>query len=600
MAVPLKPPNAGQEQAKDDAQERPFRDSQGEVGRRGFGNEGGEVNVPKKRGFIRSVLSAPKSVVGKSGSLSIGGVREIADRLRGRDKAEEELVPGSLSADEIEPIRRALSEIVGIRHVSVRPSARAIYARDCWPRSMLELEAGEQHHFPDVVVWPASTQQVAQIIRYARERKLAVIPHGAGSGMVAGLLPLRAGIALDLSRLNKITESNLPGRRVVVQAGVIGQRLEDHLNGIGATLGHFPSSIYCSSVGGWLATRSAGQFSAYYGKIEDMVLGLQVVTGAGEIIDTGTDRLPGPDLVQLLTGSEGILGVITSASLRIHPKPSARALRGARFKNVNEGLNAARELFRAGLRPYLLHLSDPLDSWLLSQRTKRAAGDETAGLELLRAALKENGLGYALAAPKLLNSTADLLPPRCLMVFSFEGESQARVEAQLRSAMDVIRDAGGVDLGERPARAWYRDRYSHPYKQSGIYSGGGWIDNMAVAATWDRVPQVHEAVRKAVSSEVLVLCRFSHAYLEGCSLQFSFIGSTRGPGGGRESYDRCWQQALFAALRAGATLSHHHGVGAHKTRYLPDELGVGGMRMLRSLKAVFDPDGIMNPGKLLL
>lgn len=545
------------------------------------------------------VVSASGNAVAPSGGdvTSSEPPRSASEAFRAESSGAD--YQSRLAPDELEPIRRDLAAITGVRHVSVRDSVRLLHSRDCWPRSLLDQRAGELRHPPDIVVWPGSTDEVARVVRYARERRLAITPFGAGSSVVAGTVPLRAGISLDLKRMRRLSRLDLAERRAVVQAGMMGQRLEDELNGRGATLGHFPSSIYCSTVGGWIAARGAGQFSSYYGKIEDMVLSLTAVAGTGEIVTSGPERVPGPDLVQLLTGSEGTLAVVTSATLRIHPIPTAKAVRAFRFRNVQEGLSAMRQLFRAGLRPHLLRLYDPLDSWIVGDNGHRTTPSGSSPLDTARSVLRENGIGYLLTAPGVLNRAADLLPPRCMLVLSFEGDAQARVEAQLQAARDVIRDVGGTDLGEGPALRWYRKRHSTSYKQSGVFAGGGWVDTMEVAGTWDRVQPIYDAVRRAVTNDAFVLCHFSHAYLEGCSLYFTFIGSARTVERGRAGYDRTWAVAIRAAMGAGATLSHHHGVGSHKARYLPDELGVGGMRALRALKASFDPDGILNPGKLL-
>lgn len=504
---------------------------------------------------------------------------------------------------ELEGIRRDIAQLVGPRHVSVHGNVRAIYGRDCWPRSLLWVRRGELRYKPDVVVWPGSTDEVARVVRYARENHLPITPYGAGSSVVAGAVPLRAGITLDTKRMRRLVSVDVGERRAVAQTGINGQRLEDGLQLAGATLGHFPSSIYCSTLGGWIAARGAGQFSSYYGKIEDMVLGLTAVAGTGEVLKVGPERVPGPDLLQLLVGSEGTLGVITDSTLRIHPKPTAKAVRGLHLRSVAAGVETMRQIFRAGLRPHLLRLYDPLDTVFAgggSGDSHDSSSKEAPGrLQALAHALRTRSLGYALSSPQLINRMIDLVPPRCLMVLSFEGEHQSKVEEELRAAMDIAREQGGSDLGEGPALRWYRKRHSTSYKQSGVFAGRAWADTMEVCATWDKVVRIFEAVRQAARHEAVVLCHWSHAYLEGCSLYFTFVGPAVTSERGEAGYERTWALAQRAALDAGATLSHHHGVGAARVRYLPDELGDSGMRLLRALKSSFDPDGILNPGKLV-
>ncbi len=499
---------------------------------------------------------------------------------------------------ELESLRRDLERISGIRNVALSAPTRALYGRDLYPKAQVWQRRGEVRYAPDVVVWPGTVDEVQRIVRYARARHLPLTPFGAGSSVVAGAMPLRAGITVDLKRMGRLLSVDLASRRAVVQAGMVGQRLEDELMRSYATLGHFPSSIYCSTVGGWVAARSAGQLSSHYGKIEDMLLGLTAVTGTGDELRVGPERSPGPDLLQLLCGSEGTLAVITDATLSIHPLPTARAMRGFRMRSVAAGVEALRLVFRAGLRPQVLRLYDPLDS--LSAGSERQGREERpprlVAQALGRAASKS--LGYALFSPALVNRALDLVPPRSLLVVSFEGDSRATCEEELHAAMDILRE-GGTDLGEGPARRWYLRRHSQSYKQSAVFAARAWVDTMEVAATWDRVLSVFEAVRRAVYREAMVLCHFSHAYLEGCSLYFTFIGPAPTVQKGEEDYDRAWRAGMQAAQEAGATLSHHHGVGATKARRLPDELGDAGMRLLRLVKRTFDPDGILNPGKLL-
>jgi alkyldihydroxyacetonephosphate synthase len=504
-----------------------------------------------------------------------------------------------MQASENEAIRRDLAKLVGERHVTTSQATAALYGRDCWPRGLLRERTFERPFHPDLVCWPGSTDEVARVVRYARRHLLPITPFGAGSSVVGGALPLRAGITLDLKRLRRTLAVDLPGRRARVQAGMVGSRLEEALGQQGATAGHFPQSITTSTVGGWIATRGAGQMSSYYGKIEDIVLGVTAVAGTGDVLRAGPERAPGPDLVQLLTGSEGSLAVITEATLAIQPKPAVSALRAFRLKHLESGVAAMRCILRAGLRPHVIRLYDPLDSVLAVEPANRRKSDVPAPLRAAIQALRARSLGYVLAAPSLFNRAADLVSPRCLLVVSFEGEHLVRVEEQLRECVDLVRDAGGVDLGDGPARRWYDRRWSLPYKQAAIFAGRAWTDTMEVAATWERLPRVIDAVKRAVWGEAFVITHLAHPYLEGGSAYFTFIGPATTVERGEASYDATWRAAQRAALDAGATLSHHHGVGAMKGRFLPDELGDAGMRLLRALKHSFDPDGILNPGKLV-
>lgn len=505
-----------------------------------------------------------------------------------------------MRASELETLRRDLGGIVGLRHVTQTAAHREPYARDLWAKTQMRVRAGEPLLPPDAVVWPATTDEVSRIVRYARERQIPITPYGGGTSTVGGAMSLRAGITLDLKRMHHVLLIDAGGRRVRAQAGVMGRRLEQSLNQAGLTLGHHPEGIQGATLGGWIATRSAGQCSSHYGQIEDMVRGLTAVTGTGEVVQVGPERVPGTDLVPVLCGSEGSLAIVTEATLSVHPKPTFRAMRGFQFKGLVAGARAMRAVMRAGLRPHVMRAHDPLESFLVgADETKASDEGVPAPLRPVLRGLRQRSVGVALAAPGLLNRTAELLPERSLLVLSFEGDSQAACDADLRAAVEILRESGGMDLGERPARRWYDHRFSGGFRQSGIFLGHGWIDTAAVATTWDRVIPVYESVLEAVHSDAFVLCRLGHAYLEGCSIEFTMIGSAQSLERGEAGYDAAWRALLRAASESGATIAHHHGIGPAKARHLTDELGDPGLRLLRALKASFDPDGILNPGKIL-
>ena len=517
--------------------------------------------------------------------------------------------PAPLSASSLPPLSALaqaaaaeLSELLPGR-VSTADEDRISYARDMWPKAILWIRQGRIPPPPDLVVWPGSEEEVQKVIQLARAHKLPVIPFGAGSGVCGGVCAVRGGISLDLKRLERVEA--VDGERFTVDAGagVVGEPLERRLNAQGYTLGHFPSSIYMSTLGGWLAARSAGQLSTRYGKIEDMVVSLRAVTGRGEIVQTPERPCSGPDLAELLLGSEGTLCTFTRARLRVHPRPQHQAFRAFRFRSVEAGVEAIRRVLRDGLRPAAVRLYDPFDTALVARKKPHAPEDVVPPSErgilrgdllpLLTRAVASRALGNA----RLFNRAADLFR-RCLLVLMFEGEARRSLQEE-GFARELCAAAGGADLGEEPARRWYATRYDVSYRMSPVVDGGMVADTFEVATTWDRVMEVYERVRAATAPLAFVMCHFSHAYVEGCSLYFSFAVASQGGDRALETrYDDLWKAALAAGLAAGATVSHHHGVGLLKSRALAEQLG-DARRMLQGLKRALDPDGIMNPGKLL-
>lgn len=476
---------------------------------------------------------------------------------------------------------------------------RLSYARDCWPLALLWMRQGKIPPPPDAVIWPGNDEEVAAAIEVARKRKIALIPYGAGSGVCGGTWALKGGVTLDLKRFDTIGEVDEQQRTVEVGAGVLGETLERRLNSRGWTLGHFPSSIATSTVGGWLAARSAGQFSSKYGKIEDMVLSARVVLGTGERLQTPERPFSGPDLLPLLVGSEGTLCAFTSAKLRVFPFPKGRVFHGFEFSSIDKGLEAIRLIFRDGLRPAVVRLYDPFDTAFVGKGAPSApatppslrSGFQRSVLPALMRQLTKQTLGRPVVMNQLQRAFS-----RSRLILMFEGDP-ARAEAEDRAATAICRQLEGDDLGEAPGRTWFKKRYDVSYRMSRLIESGTFADTMEIAAPWEHVHEVYERVHEAASRFAFVLCHFSHAYADGCSLYFSFVGSAPTEQEMESRYHELWRNALAAAVSAGGNVSHHHGIGVLKANALQDALGEG-RHALRALKQIFDPDGVMNPGKL--
>ena len=449
-------------------------------------------------------------------------------------------------------MRAEIEQIVGAAALDERE------VRDHWPLGLMEERDGVKR--PKVLVArPSGSEQVIAILRWAAANDVAVTPMGGGTGVCGALAPRAGELVLDMGGFDRILdldETNLVCR---CESGVNGLVLEKHLNERGLTLGHFPSSLPGTTVGGLLATRSSGQESSHYGNVEDIVLGLAVVLSDGTFATPrpGPRSAVGPALHQLWLGSEGALGVILGAELRVHRLPEAVVGRGYGFDGLASGLEAMRAVMQSGIRPLVMRLYDPEDA---------AFG------------------GY------------DLPADHCLLVVATAGLGEvARAEAEA-----VKRFAGDAkDLGEEPWLRWDSHRFSLSAERLKAFLDppGSYLDTIELAARWTALPKLHAQVKSAIAIGGLALCHFSHAYEQGCCAYFSFGGSADTEAGARAAYGRAWEGAMTAALGLGATISHHHGTGQARARWVADEMG-GWLRVWRAVKEGLDPTRTLNPRAL--
>ena len=511
-------------------------------------------------------------------------------------------------------ILRDLRSALPALRSSAEDADRVAYARDMWPRHHLRVRAGRPAEYkPEGIVWPTSPSELAQLVRWARAARVPLVPFGAGSGVCGGVLPQTNALVVDLKRMARIRSIDREAPLVEVEAGHMGVPLEQALQRAGFTLGHFPSSILCSTAGGWIATRSAGQCSGAYGKIEDMVASLECVTGAGDVVELRR-RCTGPDLVPLVVGSEGTLAIVTSARLRLHPAPAARGFGAWSFPTIAHGLGRDAHPLPDGTAPRRRPPLRPLrrDAGP-ARRRGRSGGARARPGEQDRQARHAPGRGGAalraiLKRPTMLNellhsgiAARALGGAMLVVVFEGAGESPRRdVEEARRLVEGPIR---GSWAGEAPAERWLEHRYAVSYRQAPVFANGAFVDTMEVAAPWSKIGSLYEAVRRALGDHVFVMAHFSHAYPDGCCIYFSFAGSAGGSDARWDAeseavYNRAWRAALRAAVDAGGTLAHHHGVGRSKAPRLADELGTG-IDVVRALMRSFDPDAILNPGNLI-
>lgn len=523
----------------------------------------------------------------------------------------------------------ALQRLLGDDAVSTASSHTEVYSRDMWPQTLIDRQFGKPNSYQaDVVVWPSSVREVSGVVRIAAEHHVPLIPYGGGSGVCGGVTPIWGGITIDMKRMQSVVSVDSENLIADVEAGINGERFERELNHRGLTLGHFPSSIYCSTVGGWLATRAAGQLSNKYGKIEDRTVGLTIVTGTGDIVETDSAFRSGigPNWTQAFLGSEGTLGVICSARLRVAPVATQRQFRGFHFSSVEQGTHAIRSLYQKGLCPAVVRLYDELDTALhkwggsdkdaplslptplpsalpsFQSPTPKEAGDRLRNWGKKWAnATKKQLSELVMGNPDSLQAIAEPLLRRipggkCLLIVGLEG-ANTRTQVESRLVFEELRRNGGSDLGEEPGEHWLKRRYSVSYKMSSTFRSGSFVDTMEVAATWDKLMHLYNDVRTAISRHAFTLAHFSHAYEEGCSIYFTFARNSGSHEEARAIYKQIWDDGLRATSLVGGTISHHHGVGLLKADYMRAEHRET-MDVFRKLKHSLDPKGILNPGKL--
>lgn len=501
-----------------------------------------------------------------------------------------------------------LLELLGERYVSVKEIDRITYARDCQFESTIHIRAKQVPFHPDIIAWPKGADAISQVIRLARRFRVPIIPYGGGSGVCGGTTPTKGGLIIDLKRNHALLELNKKDFFICVETGINGEQLERLLNRRGYTLGHFPSSIYCSTVGGWLAARSAGQCSSRYGKIEDMVLAIEVVTPTGDIVTTPyvRNRENQKDWTQLFLGTEGTLGVITKVWLQIHSLPETQLFRGIVFPSLASGMTAIRRIMQHDLKPSVLRLYDPLDTTLFFlDYDKTQTKSWIKGLKQkistpfspMINALKTAGLQSALRLPKWSNDLLSLVDNRVLLILGCEGLAPL-AELDLQSCLEIALDCEGEDVGEAIGRHWFKNRYAVSYKSSPIFREGAFLDTMEVATTWDNLDQLYTMVRRAIEPHALVMAHLSHAYPEGCSIYFTFVAYESTAPKSETLYHKIWQAGLSACQTAGGVISHHHGIGRLKVDFM-DGAWNEGIAFLRAFKRQWDPGYYLNPGKLI-
>jgi len=499
------------------------------------------------------------------------------------------------------PVLSSLRKLLGEEAVRTDRRARVEHAYGKSYRDLIRVRAGHIPNPPDAVVYPTDQGQVVALLAWAADRDVAVIPFGGGSTVLGGVEPPpdnRPTITLDLARLDRVLAVDPVSRTARIQAGATGPEVEAQLNAQGFTLGHFPQSFEFSTLGGWIATRSAGQNSIGYGKIEDMTQAVRVVTPAGIIETKDTPATAaGPSLLQLLVGSEGIYGVITEATMRIHPLPAVQDYRGILFHSLEDGVAAFRDLMQSPqLRPAIVRLSDAPETTAYAVMSHKHHGLRRLADSLIGWYLKMRGY--------------DLTTGSTLMLLGFDGDA-GWTARQWDLALEICGDHRGLSLGRAVGRSWMRERYAQPYLRDTLLGHAVLVDTLETATTWSNLMRLYEAMVSAMKGAIAatdggpgyVMTHISHAYEHGASLYSTFLGRQVGdpdPLVKQAQWQAVKQATTEAILAAGGTLTHHHGIGRDHAPWLEEEVGQVGVKVLRTLKQTLDPTGIMNPGILLL
>ena len=534
----------------------------------GWGREGESYSIPNPQGFWSFLEQKLGPLEQSVRVLSLDDISLPPSRLTSRDLED-------------------LKELFGEKGVTVDKTERIRHSLGKAYVDLLRIRRGMVETSPDVVVFPQGQEQIKDFLAMASHRTWAVVPFGGGTSVVGGVeVPGNdnPAVTLDLRRMNRVLNINRTSHTALVQSGIMGPDLEKELNANGFTLGHFPQSFEFSTLGGWVATRSAGQNSTKYGKIEHMVVGLRLVSPTG-IVDSPIvpADAAGPSLLQCLIGSEGTLGVITQAVVRLHPLPQSRAFTSYLFPDFATGVDVVQKMLQADLRPAVVRLSDP---------------EETA-MALLLARSPQPSLKERLGQIYVKLRGFDL-QNGALLLLIFEGPEKL-VSVAKREAHRYARS--GLHLGSFPARNWMKERFRHPYIRDDLLDRSVMVDTLETAAHWEKLPGIYTAVRQVIYDAVLttapgalVFGHLSHAYPDGASLYFTFMAKQQ-PGQEFEQWQSIKTAATETILKHGGALSHHHGIGTVHRPWTAAYLGKEGLALLAGLKNKLDPQNIMNPGK---
>jgi alkyldihydroxyacetonephosphate synthase len=449
------------------------------------------------------------------------------------------------------------------------------------------LHSGQLGPIPEAVAYPKTDEDVRQLLEFSDHYQLIVIPYGGGTSVVGhiNLLPgSPPALSMDMSGMSRLLSLDETSHLACFQGGICGPELEKLLGQHGYTLGHYPQSFELSTLGGWIATRSSGQQSYHYGRIEDLFAGGHLESPAGPLdLPVLPASAAGPDLKQLVLGSEGRLGIITQASVRIHPLPEVDAFYGVFFSDWLSGIDAVRHIAQEQVPVSMLRLSDPQET-----ATTLALSGKDRLVHLAQQGLKFLGLGEE----------------PCLLVYGVTG-SQPAAQAARRQANAILRRHGGLQTGQTIGLIWRNSRFLTPYLRNTLWERGFTIDTLETALPWRGIPEAAREIKAAIQQTqnaagcpVWVFAHLSHVYTDGASIYVTYVFPLEGdPDVTLERWQAMKTAASQAIVRHHGTISHQHGVGIDHRPYLAAEKSSLGMSTLGALAQVYDPAGMMNPGK---
>jgi len=486
-----------------------------------------------------------------------------------------------------EPLPQALIDAVGEQNVFDSTEDRLRHATGCGYADLARLRGGRLEAAPDAVLLPADADAVRRALAACAAEGVAVVPYGGGTSVVGGVEPLRGAhtrlVSLDLSRLREV-EVDRRSLTARLGAGLRGPEAETALGAEGVVLGHYPQSFEYATIGGFAATRSAGQASSGYGRFDSLVSSVRLIAPGGDLRTLETPHTAaGPALRELVVGSEGVLGVIPEVTVRVRPAPRQRRYEAWIAESFEAGAEIVRTLAQGPGLPDVIRLSDA----------------------------EETEVSLALSGPRgiagtLFGGYLGLRGRRggCLIVVGLEGEDES-VARRRALTVRALRRGGAAYLGQGAGRSWEHGRYQGPYLRDTLMGMGAMVETLETSHTWTRLHELHAAVGDAIRGSLagqgtpgLVFCHLSHAYADGASLYFTFISRSR-RGAELEQWREVKRAACEAILACGATISHHHAVGRDHAPYMQAEVGETGVEVLRAVKQQLDPAGIMNPGKLI-